>query len=108
MKDMVDNDLDISIEGRHISLGPKRHPPKMENYFLMHRWTPEESTFPFFTEIELMTLHRTLWKLSVRALDMLLRRANGLNIDLKITKSLEKIKEDYKICKLASRLQKFK
>lgn len=81
----------------------------MENYFLIHRWTPEESLLAFSTNSELRTLHCTFGHPFMTTLDMLLGGAGGPNFDVKITKSLEKIKKYSKICtKLTSSCQRFK
>lgn len=36
MKDMLDNDLDIFIQGRFASLGGEKHPLALEDYLLIH------------------------------------------------------------------------
>lgn len=109
MKEIIDDGLDIFIQERHDSLVPKRHLLKMENYFLIHKWTREDSCFSFYNKIELRTLHRKFRQPFMRALHMLLRRANRPSFDLKITESLEKIKEHRKICnKLASSPRRFR
>lgn len=41
MKDVVENGLEISIQGIFVSLGLKCHKLAMENYFLIHRWSLE-------------------------------------------------------------------
>lgn len=83
MKDMIENGPDISIQGNYVSLGQKQHLWSMENYFLIHRWKPEDKSFAFYTEKELRTLHPTFGHLSVKTLDMLLRRANWPSFDRK-------------------------
>lgn len=51
------------------------------------------------TEEELRTLHRTFGHSSVRALQMLLERPNGSNLERNIVNYKEEMKEDCTVCK---------
>lgn len=75
-------------------LRTKRLPLSMENYFLTHRWRPDDKCFAFYTEMELRTLHHTFGHPSIKALEMLLGPTNDSLFDGRTTQSLENIRED--------------
>lgn len=68
MKDMLQKGLDTFIQGQYVSLGWRHHRLRMENYFLIHRRTPEDVSYVFYTEQGLTALHRNFCYPSVKAL----------------------------------------
>lgn len=91
---MLENGLHISIQGRYVSLKGRLHPLSMENYFLIHRWSPNDIPYASYTESELQTLHRSFGHTSARALNSLLGRSSEAKIDKKVIDASEKIKDD--------------
>lgn len=81
IKDMLMNNLDISILWRYISLGPRRYNLKVENYFLIHQWTPNYIPYALYTEDDLRRVHKTFRNPSIIATESLLKRAAGGSID---------------------------
>ena len=72
---MLDNGLDISIQKKIIPYEGREQELILENYFLIHRWKPEEIYYSMFTEQELKRLHRSFGHPTVNALVNILRRA---------------------------------
>lgn len=75
-KDMIDNGLDVSLQGRYLHVGQRRQPLSIENYFLVYRWTARNTSFALYTEQELRKIHRSFGHPSVRATEQLLKRAS--------------------------------
>ena len=75
MRDMKQTGLDISIQDELMKFRNLEHPLSMENYFLIHRWEPNEMSFVLYTEQELRKLHRTFGHPSVSAFMKVLRSA---------------------------------
>lgn len=71
LQDMVDNGPDTSIQECFASLGDGRPPPKMDNYFPVHKWKPEDVPRVRYTELEIRLLHWTFEHPSVRALGLI-------------------------------------
>lgn len=98
LKDMLDNELDISIQDREITFCGKSHKLLLENYFLIHRWGREDIHYVLFSEAELRTLHRSFGHPSSSALYNLLKRAHPEKVNTEIRKELDKIVEECKAC----------
>lgn len=58
--DMLNNRLDVSIKRRYVSLIERRQPLTMENYFLIHQWSPEVVSYLLKKEHKLQTLQKYL------------------------------------------------
>lgn len=58
MKDMIKNQLEISIQGRYITFAGRRQPLTMENYFHIHRWEVRDLPYALNSEKKLRTIHR--------------------------------------------------
>lgn len=99
MQILLDNGLERSIQGWNVILGTRHHLLAVENYFLIHQWTPDDIPSVLNIEQELRTLHRTLGNMSAEVFKMLLSSANGLNTDSQIVKILKNIGNDCKVCK---------
>lgn len=80
MEDMVHNGFDISIQDQYVRSEERRQPMKMENYIPIHRSSPADVPYVLYTEQKARTSHRTYRHLSVRALQLVLNRANGTKI----------------------------
>lgn len=87
MKDMLENDLDISIQG---------HPLVMDDFPLIYRRSSSDVPFQFYTEQELWIIYRIFKHLSVKTLEMLVRRANRNALDSETMSTIEKINDGRK------------
>lgn len=110
LRDMYENDLDISIQEKYVSYGELRYPLNTENYFLTHRWVKSDMPFVLYTETQLRRIHRSFGHPSVRAMGNLLKRASDDNrLDNETRKAIQAISDDYKIClRTASPPRRFK
>lgn len=97
MNDLVDNSLGMPLQEQYVSSVKRRHRLRMEIYFLIDRWKPDDLDFVIYILKELKTLHRTSGHLSVKELGMILCRADGPSFDTKAVRSLGKIREDCRI-----------
>lgn len=75
MKDMYENNLDISIQRKSILYFGREQELAFENYVLVHRWKPSDMTYSLYFESELRNLQRSFGHPSVTALQNLLKRA---------------------------------
>lgn len=79
-------------------LEERRHSLTMDNYLLIHRWSPEDDPYILYTEKEPRTVYRTFGHPSVWALQINLgRAANACKVDRTIANELKKIKDDCQI-----------
>ena len=97
-KDMLQNNLDISLQGRYIHVGDRRQPLALENFFFIHKWSCNDTPYALFTEDELRKIHRGFGHPSVKASYHLLRRANPDTLPPQTLKELNKISRDCKTC----------
>lgn len=95
---MIDDSLEISIQGCYNSLRPKRHPLSMEDYSLVHRWEWADTDFAYYIEKKWITLHRSFKQPLLNALDMLLRQSNGPTLDKTTVQFVEKNQKYCNIC----------
>ncbi len=106
---MVDSELDISILEQEIRYGNQSQPLHMQNYFLIHKWTPDDMSFSLYTDAELQKLHRSFGHPSVRALIGLLRRARPDEVTPRVKSALEDIVKSCTTCPMyASKPRCFK
>lgn len=99
MKDMLDEESDIPMQGRYVILDIISHPLAIKNCFLIHRCTPDGISFALYTEQKLRTLHRTFGHLSMQVLEMLLRWIDKPNTDVQTAKNLRNVEGDCSVCK---------
>lgn len=97
MKETKENCLYISIQGNYVRFGQDQNPLSMENYFLIHRLKTEDTSFGFYIETDLATLHRTFAHLFLKALEMLLRHGNGASFRMGTVQAFKNISENCKI-----------
>ena len=98
LKDMLDNGLDISIQQKRIKYGDRHQELYLHNYFLIHKWAPDEVPFVFYTFKELQRIHTVFGHPSIKATRHLLRRAADRPLDRETKRSIQQIIEDCKTC----------
>lgn len=97
-KGMIYNGLDISIQGRYIHVGPLRQPLILENYSLVYRWSAATISYALYTQGEWRRIHRGLEHPSVRATEILIRRASGSPLSTIKMKKFRKLLADCRTC----------
>lgn len=109
MKDMYTNGLDLSIQGRYVSLANRRHKLAFENFFLIHRWSTRDMPYALYTETDLRRIHRGFGHPSVKSTEKLLRRASIGQLPKSVITAMEKVNNSCKVCnKHASKPRRFK
>lgn len=98
-RDMIDNGLDLSLQGRYLYKGSRKQPLALENYFLIYRWKAGTTPFALYSEGELRRIHRGFGHPSVRATEKLLERAAGENIDEDTRKALQQLERGCHTCR---------
>lgn len=108
-KDMLDNGLDISLQGKYLYIGSRRQPLVLDNYFFIYRWSTRNVPYALYTENELRRIHRGFGHPSVRATRNLLARSNNGNLNPVLMNQVKKIKADCVTCRTnASAPRRFK
>ena len=97
-KDMLLNNLDISLQGRYLHIGNLRQPLLLDNFFFIHNWSSKDTPYDLYTEDDLRKIHRGFGHPSVKATYHLLRRANPDTLPPQTMKALTKISTDCKTC----------
>jgi len=109
MKDMVQNGLDISIQKSEISYKHRKHPLILENYFLIHRWKPEDVSYSMYTEDELRKLHRSFGHPTVSAFKKVLKAARPDEMNSEVKEWISTITAACSSCaKYGSKPRRFK
>lgn len=109
LKDMIENHLDISIQGKYLTYNGKRMKLSFKNGFLVHQWSPTDICFALYSEKELRRMHRVFGHPTVGALSKLLRRANPNKFDNSTRHAIEDITNMCSICqKHSSKPRRFK
>lgn len=109
MKDMIDNNLDISIQDRNIRYKNKVQKLVLENYFLVYRWSIDDMTYVLYTEGELRRIHKTFGHPSIDTTLKILKRASGDKLSKGTKAVIEGIVDGCKTCRLiASKPRRFK
>lgn len=72
MKDMVENGLELIIQRKVLLFGNLEQKQSFENFFLIHRWEPNNTIYSLYSESELKKLHRIFGYPSVTAVGNLL------------------------------------
>lgn len=57
-KDMLQKDLDISLQENYIHIGTLRQPLALKNYFFIHRWSSMDTLYALYTDADLQKVHR--------------------------------------------------
>lgn len=76
MQDMIQNDLDISIQKRLVSYGNRSQKRTLENFFLTHRWSRTDMDFICYTEETLRRIIKAFGHPSIQSMTSLIRRAS--------------------------------
>lgn len=97
--DLIDNGLDISLQGGYLHIGTRKKQLTLENNLFVYRWTSDSIPYSLYSEHELRNIHRRFKYPSLNATHNLLKRANEDNLEADVKKMLDKITEHYKICK---------
>lgn len=106
MRDMAENDLDISLKGRFISHNGWKQLLALENFFLIRRWRASDEPFSLHSEEEIIRIRRSFGHPSVNATTRLLRKAIAGRIDSGVTRTLKNIEEACITCKKYERKQR--
>lgn len=62
MKDMVENDLNLSIQRKVLMYRNLEQDLSFEIFFLIHRWNPTDMSYSLYTQADLQRLHRVfIW-----------------------------------------------
>lgn len=74
---MIDNKLELSIQGRYLTYNGNRQPLQLTNYILIYNWYPHDQPYVLYTFEELKRIHTSFGHPSIRATRALLKRATG-------------------------------
>lgn len=94
---MLGNEIDVSIKGSYVSLEGKRHPFRMENGFLIHRWVQNINVILYIL-VQSSGHPINFGHPSLRASESLLRSATKDSPDSTATDSFIEIREDCEVC----------
>lgn len=98
-RDMYVNGLDFSLQNKTITFEGRVQELIMDNYFLIHRWSPKDITTALYTEDELRTIHRTFGHPSITTTEKLLKRAQEKSLDNETRSNIRRLAEDCSTCK---------
>lgn len=98
-KDLLENNLDISLQGGYLYIGERKQNLILDNYFFIHTWTADDLPFVLYTEAELGRIHRVFGHPSVAATYKLLRKASTKPLKRGLRRRLEELAEACKVCK---------
>lgn len=98
MREMVTNILNISPQRRQISFAALMQNLSMENFFLIHRWQPQDLRYAFYKEQKLQTIHRSCGHPSVRYTGVLCKRASGGLLSLESKDAIQNIEQECGLC----------
>lgn len=87
-RDMIENSLEICLQGRYLYVGKHRQPLTQENYFFVYRWTAEDTFFALYTEKIMRRIQRDFGHPSVQDTHNLLKRASNGKMKVEIKKEL--------------------
>lgn len=99
MRILLNNVLEICIQGSYLFEGNCKQPLEMWNYFLICKCKPKDMVFVLYKEYELRTIHRSFVHPSVRAIESFLRRESGNNPDAETRTTLDKIAPKCETCR---------
>lgn len=74
MKDMLENGLDLRMQGQYISFCDRKQKLKLENYIIVHRLGKNDINYDFYTVAELRTLQQTFGHPRLTTLQELFKR----------------------------------
>lgn len=98
-RDLIQNGLDISLQGAYLYIGERRQPLILDNFFFIYKWKSSSIPYFLYTENELRRIHRNFGHPSVGSTHKLLKRASKDPIEPDKRKQLEKIVEDCMVCR---------
>ena len=99
-RDMIENGLDISLQGGYLYIGSLRQPLILENYFYTYNWSSDSIPYVLYTEKELRTIHRSFGHPSVSSTYKLLKRASNEPLAEDVKPNLRKLANECKICRV--------
>lgn len=100
LRDMLRNNLDISIRYECIKFQGQREPLIMDNYCLIYRWAPHDMHYALYTEGDLRRIHHSFGHPRVTTTVKLLKRASGEPVKSKVKKSIATITKDCETCRM--------
>lgn len=98
-KDIIENGLDISLQGGYLYIDDARQPLIFENFFYIYKWKAPSIPYVLYTEQELRRIHRVFGHPSVAATHNLLKRASKTPLNTNVRKQLERLAEDCNTCR---------
>lgn len=101
-KDLIENGLDISLQGGYLYIGNAQEPLTLNNYFFIYKWSAGSIPYVIYTEDELRKIHRTFGHPSVTSTHNLLRRASDEPPKPEVRRQFEIIDENCRICRRKS------
>lgn len=91
--------MDISTQGRYISLEIVRQDLAFENFFLIHRWKSADLPCALYTEADLRRIHSGFGHPSVKSTENILRRAATGHLYKNVMSMMNKIHDSCTTCK---------
>lgn len=98
MREIVVNEVKISIQRRHTRFGGLTQKLSMENYFIIHRWRKHDLPHALYSEAKLRTIHRTFGHPSVRATEGHQKRVSGGALPQDVRDTIENISHECDAC----------
>lgn len=90
-KDLLDNNLDISLQGGYLYIGDRKKHFMLDNCFFIHLWSVDDVPFVLYTEGELRRIHRSFGHPSVASTHRLLKRASTKPLKRGLRRKLEEL-----------------
>lgn len=90
-KDMLSNGLEMTIQNKKIYFNGQTQALLMENFFLIHKWSPDEILYALYTGKEISRIHKNFSHPSINRTEGILKRENYGKIDKETEKVLRKI-----------------
>lgn len=85
-RDLIENGLDISIQGGYLYIGEARQPPALDNFFFIYKCTVASIPYILYTEDELRGIHRVSGHPIESSTQKSLKKANKEPLDVNIIK----------------------
>lgn len=77
LRDIIKNDLDISIQEKVITNCGRKQKSQMKNLFLIHYWDPIDMPYALQTEEELRTIYKTFGNTSIAGTGNIMKGASN-------------------------------
>lgn len=94
---MINNCLDLSLQGQFLHIGQLQQHLTLEKYFLVYRWSATDTPYALYTEKILRKIHRNFGHPSVQSTLNLLKRASETKLTKNMRRELEKMRRSQKI-----------